>query len=236
MKEIILVKNGEIALKGLNRGFFEDDLVRNIKWRIKNLGKFDIKKAQSTIYITPMDDNIDLDIVCDYVSKVFGIATFSRALTTKKDLDIIIKDSIEYLKEVLPCAKTFKVCAKRSDKTFPYKSPDLQREVGGALLEAYPSLKVDVHNPEITVTVEIRDMNGAPGGLFTTAVATVTLLDVNDNPPTFTQSIVSYFLSRRPRVKRHRTGLWMWSHLTLGCNQFKQGITSYRQVFICETR
>lgn len=159
MNEIILVKNGEIALKGLNRNTFEDILVKNIKWRLKKFGKFNIKKAQSTINITPLSEDIDLDEVCEVLKKVFGIAAFSRALVTKKDLDIIKKDAIEYLKDVLPYAKTFKVCAKRADKTFPYKSPDLQQELGGALLTAYPSLKVDVHNPEVAVTVEIREQN-----------------------------------------------------------------------------
>ncbi len=157
MNEIILVKNGEIALKGLNRGSFEDVLIRNIKWRLKNVGKFNIKKAQSTIYIAPSSSDIDLDEACDQLKKVFGIAAFSRALVTKKDLDVIKADAVEYLKDVLPYAKTFKVVAKRADKTFPYKSPELQQELGGVLLEAYPTLKVDVHNPEITVTVEIRE-------------------------------------------------------------------------------
>lgn len=159
MNEIILVKNGEIALKGLNRSTFEDVLVKNIRWRLKKLGKFTIKKAQSTISIIPPSEDVDLDDVCDQLKKIFGIAAFSRALVTKKDLDVIKKDAIEYLKDTLLYAKTFKVCAKRADKTFPYKSPELQQELGGALLAAYPSLKVDVHNPEIAVTVEIREQN-----------------------------------------------------------------------------
>lgn len=159
MNEIILVKNGEIALKGLNRSAFEDVLVKNIRWRLKKLGKFTIKKAQSTISIIPPSEEVDLDEACEHLKKIFGIAAFSRALVTKKDLDVIKQDAIEYLKDTLPYAKTFKVCAKRADKTFPYKSPELQQELGGALLSAYPSLKVDVHNPEITVTVEIREQN-----------------------------------------------------------------------------
>ena len=81
MKEIILIKDGEIALKGLNRRQFEDCLIKNIKRTIKGLGDFEIKSAQSTIYITPQQDSIDLDDVCERVSKVFGIAAFSRAAT-----------------------------------------------------------------------------------------------------------------------------------------------------------
>lgn len=157
MKEIILVKNGEIALKGLNRHTFEEALVKNIRWRLRNIGKFQIKRAQSTIYITPENEQIDLDEACEALKKVFGIAAFSRSVVTKKDLDVIKADAIEYLQDVLPYAKTFKVAAKRADKRFPHQSPELQRELGGALLSAYPHLKVDVHNPEITVTVEIRE-------------------------------------------------------------------------------
>lgn len=157
MKEIILIKNGEIALKGLNRSTFEDTLIRNIKWRLKGLGKFDIKKAQSTIYITPLSDDIDLDEVCEKVKKVFGIAAFSRCLVTQKDIDIIGKNAILYLKDILPSAKTFKVFAKRADKSFPQKSPEIQAIIGEVLLDAYPHLKVDVINPEVSVTVEVRD-------------------------------------------------------------------------------
>jgi len=157
MKEIILIKNGEIALKGLNRSTFEDILVKNIKWRIKGFGTFKIRKSQSTITITPVSEGIDLDEVCDSIAKIFGIVTFSRALITEKNIEKIKSDAVEYVKDILPNAKSFKVCAKRSDKRFPYKSPDIQQEVGGALNEAYPDVKVDVHNPEITVTVEVRE-------------------------------------------------------------------------------
>lgn len=157
MKEIILVKNGEIALKGLNRSTFENILIKNIKWRLKKLGKFEIRKSQSTIYISPKTDDIDLDEVCDHMKKIFGIAAFSRCLVTKKDLNVIIKDAIEYLADIMPYTKSFKVISKRADKRFPYKSPQIQNEVGGAILQAYPNLKVDVHNPEVAVTVEIRE-------------------------------------------------------------------------------
>lgn len=157
IKEIILAKNGEIALKGLNRYAFEDTLIRNIKWRLRGLGKFEVKKAQSTIYITPLSDEIDLDEVSDRVGKVFGVAAYSRCLVLEKDIEIIKTEAVGYLKEVLGNAKSFKVLAKRSDKTFPFKSPEIQMEVGGFLQEAYPHLKVDVHTPEVFVTVEIRD-------------------------------------------------------------------------------
>lgn len=156
-KEVIMIKNGEIALKGLNRKTFEDMLVKNIKWRLRNLGKFSVTRAQSTMYIEPLEDTIDFEEAVDRLSKIFGIAAFTRALVTEKDMDVIRKDAVEYMQDVLPYAKTFKVAAKRADKKFPLQSPEIQQELGGVLLEAYPHLKVDVHNPDITVMVEIRD-------------------------------------------------------------------------------
>lgn len=157
MKEIILIKNGEIALKGLNRSTFEDILIKNMKRRLYTLGKFYFKKAQSTIYVTPESDDIDLDEATDVISKIFGIAAFARAGVCEKDFDTIKKLTIDYLKEDLSDAKTFKVEAKRADKTFPLKSPQICAELGGYILENYPNLTVDVHNPDITVYVEIRD-------------------------------------------------------------------------------
>ena len=157
MKEIILIKNGEIALKGLNRSTFEDILIKNMKRRLYTLGKFYFKKAQSTIYVTPDSEDIDLDEATDIISKIFGIAAFARAGVCEKDFDTIKKLTIDYLKEDLSDAKTFKVEAKRADKTFPLKSPQICAELGGYILENYPNLTVDVHNPDITVYVEIRD-------------------------------------------------------------------------------
>ncbi len=160
MKEIILVKIGEIVLKGLNRRQFEDKLIKNIKKTLRHLGDFEIKNAQSTISIIPQDDFIDLDEVCEQVRKIFGIVTYSRAaVCPEKTLESILKTAPEYLEEQLREAKTFKVEAKRSDKKFPFKSPEIARETGAAILRAFPNLKVDVHNPELTVTVEVRDYN-----------------------------------------------------------------------------
>lgn len=157
MKEILLAKNGEIALKGLNKGTFEQMLVGNIKRRLKSLGKFEYRRAQSAIYIEPLEDTIDLDEALERLQKVFGIATLSRSLVTEKNFDILAADAVLYLEEVLPYAKTFKVEARRADKRFPMTSPEISAELGGILLEKFPHLKVDVKNPEITVTVEIRE-------------------------------------------------------------------------------
>ncbi len=157
LQEILLIKNGELALKGLNRGTFEAILVKNLKYRLRRLGHFDIRKAQSTVYITPTDDNADMDAAVEAVSRVFGIAAFSRACVIEKDIDAIGDAAIRYLENNLLAAATFKVEAKRADKAFPLTSPEICREIGGKILEAYPHLTVDVHTPDITVYVEIRD-------------------------------------------------------------------------------
>ncbi len=157
MKEIILIKNGELALKGLNRSNFEDILIKNIKRRLKDLGKIEVRKAQSAIYIEPRDEQFDFEEALERVSLIFGIAAFSRACVCEKDFDDIVKKSTDYLKNTMESVKTFKVEAKRADKSFPLKSPEICRELGGELIDAYPHLKVDVHNPDVVVYCEIRD-------------------------------------------------------------------------------
>lgn len=159
MKEIILAKYGEIALKGLNKNTFEDLLIKNIKRRLKPLGNFDYVRQQSTIYIQSADENADLDMVMDKLATVFGVAAICKAAVLEKDFEKICSGAYEYLEDTLTYARTFKVEAKRADKRFPMKSPEICMELGGRLLEKFPHLKVDVKNPEITVTVEIRDTN-----------------------------------------------------------------------------
>ena len=157
MKEIILVKEGEIALKGLNKGSFEETLIKNIRRRLKSLGNFSYSRSQSTIYIEPLDEGIDIDTAISRVQKVFGIAIISKALEVEKDFDKISERAMEYLSDVLSYSKTFKVVARRSDKKFPMKSPEICMELGGRLLDNFDHLTVDVHNPDVTVTVEIRE-------------------------------------------------------------------------------
>ncbi len=159
MKEIILIKNGELTLKGLNRANFEDALIKNIKRRLRNLGEVNIRKAQSAIYIEPKTEDFDFEEALQRVKLIFGIAAFSRACVCEKDMEDILSKSVEYLKSTMENIRTFKVEAKRSDKRFPLTSPEICRELGGALLSAFPHLKVDVHNPDRTVFVEIRDFN-----------------------------------------------------------------------------
>ena len=159
MKEIILIKNGELALKGLNRCTFEDIMIKNIKRRLKDLGKIEVRKAQSAIYIEPKEEDYDFEEALSRVSLIFGIAAFSRACVCEKSMDDIIEKSVVYLADTLKNVKAFKVEAKRSDKKFPLKSPEICRELGGVLLSNFPHLKVDVHEPDIVVNVEIRDFS-----------------------------------------------------------------------------
>ena len=201
MKEIVLIKLGEMVLKGLNRRTFEDVLLKNIKYRLRGLGRFEVKIAQSTIYITPLSEDIDLDDVCERIGEVFGIVTFSRACVCEKDLDDILRKAPEYCREYLVTAKTFKVESKRSDKRFPYKSPEISAQVGGKLLETCPHLKVDVKDPEVTVTVEVRDFGayircatirgqgGMPVG--TSGLATVLISGGIDSP------VAAYIMATR---------------------------------------
>lgn len=157
MKQIILIKDGELALKGLNRSSFEDILVKNLKYRLKSCGACEIRKSQSTITVEPLDDDFDFEAAKSAVSKVFGIAAFSVAAAVHKDMDKIIAEGVPYLKEILSNIKTFKVVSKRSDKKFPLDSMQISAQFGGALLGAYHHLKVDVHEPDAVVAVEIRE-------------------------------------------------------------------------------
>ena len=158
MKEIILLKDGEIVLKGLNRRTFEDVLKKNIRHAISHLGSFEIKSAQSIIYVKPLSDDIDLDEACLKISRVFGIVSYSRAaICEEKTLESIIATAPVYLEKELKAVKTFKVEARRRDKRFPYKSPEICAELGGVILDKFPHLSVDVHNPDLIVNVEVRD-------------------------------------------------------------------------------
>ena len=157
MKEILLCKYGEIVLKGANKKYFEDMLCRELKKRAKGYGEFDIYRSQSTIYIEPKDEFADVDGMYEAAAKVFGIVAISRAAVCEKNMEAIEKLAKEYIPQFLKGKRSFKVEAKRSDKSFPLDSMDLAREVGGYVLEAYHGIKVDVHNPDIIVKVEIRE-------------------------------------------------------------------------------
>ena len=169
MNEMILLKLGEMVLKGLNRRSFEDKLQANIHRRLNGLGRFRVYTRQSTTYVEPMEESCDMDAAFDALKKVFGIVGVIRARSCPKDKDAILAACHEYLGEELRSARTFKVETKRADKTFPLNSIQTSQYVGGLLDDAYENLKVDVHHPELTVHVEIRDYaafvyaNAVPG-------------------------------------------------------------------------
>lgn len=157
MKELIMAYQGEMALKGLNRKTFEQTVMKTMRRRLADLGKFSVYDAQSTVYIEPKSDDIDIDEAFSRMQKVFGIATLSRAAVCAKDFDEICRVAVEYMGAELQQAHTFKVVAKRSDKTFPMDSMQLACELGAVLLEKFPHLTVDVKKPECKVFVEVRD-------------------------------------------------------------------------------
>ena len=157
MHEIILCKLGEVVLKGLNRHSFEMKLMSNIRRRTQRYGKFKIYSRQSTIYVEPAEETCDLDAAYDACKKVFGIIAIARAVPCPKEKEAIFATAKEYLGPALLAAKSFKVESKRSDKSFPMGSIQLSQWVGGALHDAFPHLTVDVHNPELTVYLEVRE-------------------------------------------------------------------------------
>lgn len=159
MKEILLCKQGEIVLKGLNRNWFENLLSKRLREQVAPYGKFRVSQAQSTTYVEPLDDNCDIDGAFEAALKVFGFVSVSRAAVCEKDIEDIKRVAKEYLPQYLEGKKSFKAEARRSDKKFPLTSPQISAEVGGAVLEVRPDLKVLMDEPEITVRVEIRETN-----------------------------------------------------------------------------
>ena len=157
--EVILCKFGEVVLKGANRQNFESALIKELRRRASPYGTFKIYFKQSTVYVEPKDEFCDMDGMYEAAKRVFGIVGVNRAAVCEKNMEDIIRVAREYLPEKLSGKRTFKVDAKRSDKKFPLKSPEISKEIGGVILSFGNRIKVDVHNPEVTVTVEVRDDN-----------------------------------------------------------------------------
>lgn len=155
--EVILLKLGEIVLKGLNRRSFEETLLKTVRRRLRACGEFTVTSLQSTLYVIPQNDEADLDAAEGMVSKIFGIVSYARAAAADKSIEAIRQQAADYLRDELEAAATFKVETKRSDKQFPLQSPEISNLVGGYLLERFPHLAVDVHEPEVTVRVEVRE-------------------------------------------------------------------------------
>ena len=158
MNDIILLKLGEVVLKGLNRRSFEQKLMGNVRRRLLGLGEFKVSCMQSTIYVEPASDSADMDAAFEAMQDVFGIVKISRAAACDKDPDAIAALAKDYLRQEMLRSKSFKVESKRSDKRFPMTSIQLSQYVGGELAEAYPNCRVDVHDPELIVNVEVRDL------------------------------------------------------------------------------
>ena len=157
ISEVILCKYGEIVLKGGNRQNFESSLVKELRRRASPHGHFKIYHRQSTIYVEPQNELCDMDAMYDSARKVFGIIAVNRAAVCEKTMESIVEVAKSYLPEKLAGKKTFKVDGRRSDKKFPLTTPEISREIGGVILSAVRGIKVDVHNPDVVVTVEIRD-------------------------------------------------------------------------------
>lgn len=158
MKEVFLLKLGEIVLKGANKRQFEDKLRQNIRRRMKAYGNFDVYIMQSTVYVQPMDDEADVDGAWDACRCIFGLVSLCRCRACEKDLESIYNTIEEYLGDDLDSVESFKVESKRSDKRFPLTSIGISQEIGGRLAEAHPTCLVDVHRPAYTVYVEVRDL------------------------------------------------------------------------------
>lgn len=161
MEQIIMAFMGEMSLKGLNRGTFETALRKGLRNKLAPYGEWKIFTTQSTIYITPIDEaaKLNIDDVYAKVLQTFGIATASKAAVCEKNFEAICRTAQEYLQGSLAAAATFKVAAKRADKTFPLNSMDIAREVGAYLLQHNHHLHVDVKKPDLQVVVEVREQS-----------------------------------------------------------------------------
>ncbi len=157
MKEVLLLKYGELILKGANRAYFENMMLRDLRRRVAEYGRFEISKSQSTVFVEPADESADIDGALEACKKIFGIVSICRAAACEKSMDAIISTVKEYIPPFLEGYRTFKADARRSDKRFPMTSPKIACEVGAAVLESVPRIKVDVNSPEIVVMIEVRD-------------------------------------------------------------------------------
>ncbi len=201
MNDIILLKQGEIVLKGLNKKYFEQRLAANAARRLRPYGQFHIYTIQSTIYVEPQSDDCDMDGAFEALKTVFGVVALTRAAACEKSAEAIAAKAIDYLGGAMRAAKSFKVETRRSDKSFPMTSIQLSQYVGGELAEAFPDTAVDVHDPELTVHVEVRDLAayvhsapvpGAGGMPVGSNGSAVTLLSGGIDSP-----VSSYMIAKR---------------------------------------
>ena len=157
MKELLMLKYGEIILKGANRRYFEDTLVRELRFRAAAFGKFSVTRSQSVLFVEPENEQADMDGLFEAARRLFGVVAVDRAVECDKNMESILAAAKAYLPPFLANKKTFKVEAKRADKRFVLTSPEISAEVGGAVLSVCPHLSVNVRDPEVTVRVEVRE-------------------------------------------------------------------------------
>ncbi len=165
MNEIILLKYGEIVLKGLNRNYFNQLLEKNVRRALKRIpGEYELEYAQSVLFVRGGEGS-DMDLAAERLKKVFGIVAVCRGIECEKDMDSICNTLKTHANELIGHAQTFKCDARRGDKKFPLTSPQICNECGGVILDTLPHLRVDVKNPEVTVMIEIRDNSAILHGL-----------------------------------------------------------------------
>ena len=199
--EMLLLKLGEVVLKGLNRRSFEDKLVTNVRRRMKPCGSFQVYVRQSTIYVEPQKEDCDMEAALAAARQVFGVVSVARAVPCEKTVEAIVSTAKTYLADEFAKARTFKVESRRADKTFFLNSIQISQEVGGDLADAFPQVAVDVHHPDLTVHVEIREkhayvhgpaMPGAGGLPVGTGGHAVSLLSGGLDSP-----VSSWMMARR---------------------------------------
>ena len=200
MKELLIVKYGEVMLKGNNRPFFVDRLMKNLRSALQGTGKFNIEKDQSVLYLIPKEQ-VNLDRAADWVRGVFGVNVFHRAVQVEKDMEAIKEKSAEYFAPLLNKSHSFKIDARRTDKSFSYGTYEINTILGQHIADSFPHLTVDVHQPEVTIYISIRKQGAflyhekerGPGGLpvGTGGKATVLLSGGIDSP------LAAYLIARR---------------------------------------
>ena len=158
-KTVLLIKYGEIALRKGNRAFYEHHIMNCIRRRLRDLGsRIQVKREQGRFLVEDINGNIDINPILERIKYIFGIAGFCICLKTSarkiEDLSLL---ALDFIRKNAIGAKSFKVITKRSDKSYPLKSVDVSAKIGELILNSIPNIKVDLHNPETTLWVEIRN-------------------------------------------------------------------------------
>ena len=158
-EKILIVRCGEVALKGMNKPYFERMLAERIHKRLKaaGYGKASVKRHEGLIFVR-FDREWETMQLAGEISKVFGVASISPAVESESKMEAIGTEAVKFMERLCKerCVRTFKVEAKRADKQFPIKSPDIARQIGGYVLKGLKVLKVDVHNPDVRLFVDVR--------------------------------------------------------------------------------